>query len=159
MPVQITRFLRRAVALAVAPLVLLPVAAAGQGGAAEASAASGGALLLVGQAVLVTLLLGLLVLAWRRGEKNPAENRGLGLPRGSVRSALALLIVGSTLNVLLFGAGVAGDAFGEVASTLGALSAAVVGFYFGGRTAAPPPAERRRSSGASAEGRGPMESK
>lgn len=101
-------------------------------------------MLLLGQAVLVAVLLGLFVLAWRRGQENPAENRGLGLPRGSVRSALALLIVGSTINFILFGAAVAGDSFGEVAGTLGALSAAVVGFYFGGRTAAPPPP---RSSG------------
>ena len=142
MPVQITRFLRRAGAFAGLRLIVLPAAAAGQGGAAESSPASGGAMLLIGQVVLVAILLGLLVLAWRRGEENPAENRGLGLPRGSVRSALALLIVGSTVNFLLFGARVAGDAFGEVTGTLGALSAAVVGFYFGGRTAAPPPGDR-----------------
>ena len=35
-------------------------------------------------------------------ESDHAERRGLNLPRGSIRSILALLIVGSFVNVLVF---------------------------------------------------------
>lgn len=134
MPIPAPPLFRRTGAFIAAAILLTPAISAAQGGGRD----SGAAVLVAGEIVVLAVLLLLLLLAWRRGEDNPAENRGLGLPRGSVRSALALLIVGSTINFVLFGAGVAGDAFGEVAGTLGALSAAVVGFYFGGRTAAPP---------------------
>ena len=76
---------------------------------------------------------------WRWGRKEARQARGLGLPRGSVRSMLALLIVGSTVNFFLFGPSVAGDHFTEVMAALGTLSGSVIGFYFGGRTAAPHP--------------------
>ncbi|MXW70799.1 MAG: hypothetical protein F4Z74_05020 [Acidobacteria bacterium] len=52
---------------------------------------------------------------------------------------LAIVIVGSTINFLLFGSEVAGDGFSEVVAALTTLSGSVIGFYFGGRTAAPPP--------------------
>jgi len=94
------------------------------------------------ECVLALVLVVLLVLAWFRGKGTCSEIRGLGLPRGSVRSALALMIVGSTINFLLFGSAVAGEHFSEVVAALGTLSASVVGFYFGGRTAAPVPETR-----------------
>ena len=64
----------------------------------------------VKQLVQAELVLGLVLLlllgfAAYRGKNKRAEVRGLGLPRGSVRSVLALFIVGSTINFLLFGAG------------------------------------------------------
>jgi len=94
------------------------------------------------ECVLALVLVTLLALAWKRGGSHSVEIRGLGLPRGSVRSALALMIVGSTINFLLFGSAVAGEHFSEVVAALGTLSASVVGFYFGGRTAAPAPETR-----------------
>lgn len=75
-------------------------------------------------------------------ESTQTEKRGLGLPRGSVRSLLALLIVGSTFNFLLFGSGVADDKFNQILSVLSTLSASVMGFYFGGRTATKKPDEQ-----------------
>ena len=99
-------------------------------------------------ALLAFVLLGLPVGTWALGRAKPSEKRGLGLPRGSIRGMLALLIVGSTINFLLFGAEVAGESFGEVAGVLGALSASVIGFYFGGRTATSPPKDEPNSRNA-----------
>ena len=90
-------------------------------------------------ALVLVVLLGLPMLAHGRKNGDPKEIRGLGLPRGSVRSMLALLIVGSTINFLLFGSQVAGNSFDQVVAALGTLSASVIGFYFGGRTATPAP--------------------
>ena len=111
----------------------------------------------VKQLVQAELVLGLVLLlllgfAAYRGKNKCAEVRGLGLPRGSVRSVLALFIVGSTINFLLFGAGIAGNNFSEVVAALGTLSASVVGFYFGGRTAASPPKPGKGSKGANRAG-------
>lgn len=96
--------------------------------------------------LLAELLLALIVfvalplLAWRMGNGRTVELRGLNLPRSSVRSMLALFIVGSTVNFFLFGsAAVDAAVFDQIMTGLGTLSGAVVGFYFGGRTAAPPP--------------------
>jgi len=92
--------------------------------------------------VLAFLVLFMLPLFfWVRGRTRHETSRGLGLPRGSVRSMLALLIVGSTINALLFGSEPAGDHFGEVIAALTTLSGSVMGFYFGGRTAAPHPSD------------------
>ena len=96
-------------------------------------------LLLVELALLAIVLVGLPVFGWWIGKDRRVELRGLGLPRGSVRGMLALLVVGSTVNFLLFGSAAAGDNFSEIMAALGTLSGSVVGFYFGGRTASPPP--------------------
>ena len=94
--------------------------------------------------VVITLVL-LPVLALCCGKGEASEKRGLGLPRGSVRSLLALLVVGSTLNFLLFGAAAFGNDSNQVMSALVALTGSVVGFYFGGRTAAPQPDRETKS--------------
>lgn len=89
---------------------------------------------------LAALVLGVLPgIYWWRGRAQHESARGLGLPRGSVRSMLAILIVGSTINMLLFGSAQTGDHFGQVMAALTTLSGSVMGFYFGGRTAAPHP--------------------
>lgn len=90
-------------------------------------------------ALAVLVLFVLPGIYWWRGGARHQSTRGLGLPRGSVRSMLAILIVGSTINMLLFGSEQAGDHFGEVMAALTTLSGSVMGFYFGGRTAAPHP--------------------
>ena len=53
----------------------------------------------------------------------------------TVRAMIALTVVGSFMNVLLFGADTLKDHFAEVISAFGALSGAIVGFYFGTRGA------------------------
>ena len=95
----------------------------------------------------IELLLVLLVLIgapyyakWaRRSDESSKSLRGLNLPRGSVRAMLALLIVGSFVNVLVFGAKVFSDHYTQVITAFGTLAGSVIGFYFGGRQASPPP--------------------
>ena len=75
----------------------------------------------------------------RRTDESSKSLRGLNLPRGSVRAMLALFIVGSFVNVLVFGAAVFPKHFEQVITAFGTLAGSVVGFYFGGRHASPPP--------------------
>ena len=65
------------------------------------------------------------------GDRPPLK--GLNLPEGSVRSMLALLIVGSLLLTLCLGTTSLGFAYAEVVSILGTLAGSVLGFYFGSR--------------------------
>ena len=97
-------------------------------------------------ALLVVVLLLLPALSLSIGKSSPKELRGLGLPRGSIRSMLALVIVGSTVNFLLFGEALAGSHFSEMLTALSTLSAAIIGFYFGGRTATPLPQAQEEGS-------------
>ena len=46
---------------------------------------------------------------------------------------IALVIVGSFLNVLAFGGSTLGDHFNSVLTAFGTLSGSVTGFYFGSR--------------------------
>ena len=78
----------------------------------------------------------------RRTDESSKSLRGLNLPRGSVRAMLALFIVGSFVNVLVFGAQVFPDHFEQVITAFGTLAGSVIGFYFGGRQASPPPEEK-----------------
>ena len=78
----------------------------------------------------------------RRTDESSKSLRGLNLPRGSVRAMLALLIVGSFVNILVFGAAVFPDHYDQVITAFGTLAGSVIGFYFGGRQASPPPEEK-----------------
>ena len=62
------------------------------------------------------------------------EMRGLHLPRGSVRSMLALAVIGTFIIYLVFGTN---DP--KVISVFGTLSASIIGFYFGSRSSSTPP--------------------
>lgn len=79
----------------------------------------------------------------RRSDESSKSLRGLNLPRGSVRAMLALLIVGSFVNILVFGAEVFPDHFEQVITAFGTLAGSVIGFYFGGRQASPPPEQEQ----------------
>lgn len=70
------------------------------------------------------------------------ELRGLNLPRGSIRSILALLAVGSFVNVLVLGAPVLGKYFDSILAAFGTLTGSIIGFYFGNRSATPPPSNQ-----------------
>ncbi len=79
--------------------------------------------------LILTLIVAPLYAAIRKG----APPRGLNLPEGSVRAILALIIVGSFVNVLLFGSTVLVNNFEQVITAFGTLAGAVTGFYFAGR--------------------------
>ena len=72
------------------------------------------------------------------------ELRGLNMPRGSIRSILALLVVGSFVNVLVFGAPALGESYESTIAAFGALTGSIIGFYFGNRTAAQTPESKKQ---------------
>ena len=67
------------------------------------------------------------------------ELRGLNLPRGSLRGILALVTIGSFVNVMVLGAPALGDNFDSVLAAFGTLTGSIVGFYFGTRGATQQP--------------------
>ena len=78
---------------------------------------------------------------WSAGTRK-GELRGLNLPRGSIRAMLALLVVGTFMNFLVFGGSAFdGETFDKILAALVGLTGSVIGFYFGGRSAAPAPSE------------------
>ncbi len=86
--------------------------------------------------VVVLIILPMLAI-WITNGQNGSDIplKGLALPQGSVRSMLALLIIGSFMIVAVIGGGVSAleDNFDEVLSALTGIAGAVVGFYFGSR--------------------------
>ena len=95
--------------------------------------------LIAGAVLFVCVFILLPIIASFISKANPQGVllKGLGLPEGSVRSMLALLIVGPYMIVALLGAGYKGDGelkhLGEVLSALAGVAGAVIGFYFGSR--------------------------
>ena len=120
-----------------AAAVALPVCAAeGTTGSGAAGTDLSAWMPLIVAEALWLLLVALVMPAYAAFSKSEdKERRGLNLPRGSVRSILALLIVGSFVNVLVFGP-IASNNLETVITAFGTLAGSVVGFYFGSRTAA-----------------------
>lgn len=79
----------------------------------------------------------------KQGKIAPESIRGLGLPSGSIRGMLALLIVGSMVNLLLFGhcALLDDTKFDAVLDAFTAISMAVIAFYFANRSSTPKPSK------------------
>lgn len=97
--------------------------------------------LLVAQSVWLVLVGVGAPLASRLSAKTrESELRALNLPRGSIRAVLALLVVGTFMNFLVFGGpAFGGEVFDKILAALVGLTGSVIGFYFGGRSAAPAP--------------------
>ena len=89
--------------------------------------------------VIVLLILPAVACKIQKSLGNNENLRGLNLPQGSVRACLALLIVGSFVNVLVFGSSVLGENFEQVITAFGTLAGAVTGFYFAGRNSSTQP--------------------
>ena len=91
--------------------------------------------LLIAEAVLLFWVLVVLpIYAVRKSRKTQSlELKGLSLPQGSVRSMLALTIVGSFVVFLVFGGFALQNTtrFTEVVAALTGIAGTVVGFYFG----------------------------
>ena len=88
------------------------------------------------QALLLAIILAgaPLYARWLKGHAS-APLKGLNLPEGSIRGMLALLIIGSFVNVLMFGESILKENFEQVITAFGTLAGAVTGFYFAGRKA------------------------
>lgn len=87
-------------------------------------------------ALLIVVLVGAPLFSRLVPKKNGTleDIKGLGLPKGSVRAMLALLIIGSFVNILVFGSSVVpGEQFDQVVTAFGTLAGAATGFYFAGR--------------------------
>ena len=84
--------------------------------------------------IFLILLIAPIYAIKRSKSEDSATLKGLNLPEGSVRAILALLIVGSFVNVLLFGPNLLGNHFEQVVTAFGTLAGAVTGFYFAGRS-------------------------
>lgn len=91
--------------------------------------------LVVAEATLLLIALVALPLyaAWKAHSRQDLPLKGLALPEGSVRSMLALTVVGSFVVFLVFG-GVslpAGTRFAEIVAALTGIAGTIIGFYFG----------------------------
>ena len=93
--------------------------------------------LLIAESVLLVVILVLLpaFAIWRARNQDGAALKGLALPQGSVRSMLALTVVGSFVVFLVFGgSALPGNArFTEVVAALTGVAGTIVGFYFGSK--------------------------
>ena len=78
------------------------------------------------------ILAGGFIVSYFNREKS-APLKGLNLPKGSVRSMLALMVVGAFVIFLVLGHNV--EKFDNVISAFGTLTGAVIGFYFAHRGA------------------------
>ena len=85
----------------------------------------------------VLLLLVLIALpayaVWKTNRSTGVELKGLALPQGSIRSMLALTVVGSFVIFLVFGGAALPEEarFTEVVAALTGIAGTVIGFYFG----------------------------
>ncbi|MDE0147892.1 MAG: hypothetical protein OXM58_05935 [Rhodospirillaceae bacterium] len=91
--------------------------------------------LLIAEGVLLLLVLIALPIyaIWKAKNSDNVALKGLALPQGSVRSMLALTVVGSFVIFLVFGGAAipTGTRFTEVVAALTGIAGTVVGFYFG----------------------------
>lgn len=91
--------------------------------------------LLIAEGLLLLLVLIALpaYAIWRAKGSSDVVLKGLALPQGSVRSMLALTVVGSFVVFLVFGGAAlpAGTRFTEIVAALTGIAGTVVGFYFG----------------------------
>lgn len=86
--------------------------------------------------LLLIVLVGYPLWARFRPPADPAPPRGLNLPKGSVRSMLALVSVGSLVVVATFGVkALEADQYERVVTVLATLVGPILGFYFGSRGA------------------------
>lgn len=95
----------------------------------------------IAETILLILVLLVLPLHGRCSIQNASasNSRGLGLPSGSIRGMIALLIIGSMINFLLFiGPCLNEDRFDSVLDTFTTVSVAVIAFYFANRSSTKP---------------------
>ena len=93
--------------------------------------------LLIAESVLLLIVLVALPIyaACKSKSQDNLPLKGLALPQGSVRSMLALTVVGSFVVFLVFGGPVfsENDRFTEIVAALTGVAGTIIGFYFGSR--------------------------
>lgn len=91
--------------------------------------------LIISEGILLFLVLVVLptYAIWKAKASEGIILKGLALPQGSVRSMLALTVVGSFVVFLIFGGAAlpSGTRFTEIVAALTGIAGTVVGFYFG----------------------------
>ena len=113
--------------------------------------------LVVAEATLLLIALVALPLyaAWKAQTREDLPLKGLALPEGSVRSMLALTVVGSFVVFLVFG-GVSlpsGTRFTEIVAALTGIAGTIIGFYFGSGGSGTSAAQKPDSNQPNPEGR------
>ncbi len=83
--------------------------------------------------ITVVLVTGFLCTFFRSNGSERAKLKGMNLPEGTIRSMLALIIVGSFVIFLVLGSELKN--FESVVTAFGTLAGAVLGFYFAHRGA------------------------
>ena len=106
--------------------------------------------LIAAASALAAVLLVMYLATMIRTRKQKEMSAPLGVPPGTVRALLAILIVGGFVVFLFFGSeAVHGDTFDKVIAAFAALAGSATGFYFGSRASGTqePPATKPPSSG------------
>ena len=93
--------------------------------------------LLIAESVLLLIVLVALPVyaAFKGNDEGDLSLKGLALPQGSVRSMLAITVVGSFVVFLVFG-GIAfpeNNHFTEIVAALTGVAGTIIGFYFGSK--------------------------
>lgn len=83
--------------------------------------------------LIVVLIVYPLYACWKTKSRNDIPLKGLALPQGSVRSMIALTVVGSFIIFLVFGGTIKAmeSRFTEIVAALTGISGTIIGFYFG----------------------------
>ena len=93
--------------------------------------------LLIAESILLLIVLVALPIyaACKSNDQKTPELKGLALPQGSVRSMLALTVVGTFVVFLVFGgfAFSENSRFTEIVAALTGVAGTVIGFYFGSK--------------------------
>ena len=93
--------------------------------------------LVIAESILLIIVLVALpaYAAWKGRAQDGLSLKGLALPQGSVRSMLALTVVGSFVVFLVFGGSALpeGARFTEIVAALTGVAGTIIGFYFGSK--------------------------
>ena len=93
--------------------------------------------LVIAESVLLIIVLVVLpaYAIWKARNQDGDALKGLALPQGSVRSMLALTVVGSFVVFLVFGGSALPEnaRFTEIVAALTGVAGTIVGFYFGSK--------------------------
>ena len=94
-------------------------------------------MLIIAESVLLIVVL--ICIPWYAAKKAKDRKlplKGLALPEGSVRSMLALMVVGSLVVLIVFGGPIMKESenFAQAVSALTGIAGSILGFYFGTRS-------------------------